>query len=518
MKEANLAIKSTIIIILFSFGSKILGFVREMLIASKLGSGAETDVFFISLAIVSLLNSLIVQGLNSTIIPVLSDMDRRENDTQKNIYLSNILNITIVFSLFLIIIGWILVPYIIEIIACGFDKEKIDLSIWMTRVGLFIILFSGIVGVFRSFLQSKALFYDSALADCSFNFSYIIYLIFFVGFFGIKGLMVTSVLAIAIQFVHQIPSLIKEKFKYSLIFDIKEKYFRKILSLLPPIFISVGVLDINLMVDQALASTLKEGSLSALNYSNRIILLIIGVLITAISTVAFPILANNSKSDNKIIFNLILKKYINIITIITVPTMIILIFLSKNIVEIIFERGLFSQNATIMTSNALIFFSFGLIGMSLKLLLDKVYYALMDTRTPMVNGFLAVALNIGLNLIFIKFMDHRGIALATAISANLSTIILLLKLKTSSNFNYYKNISLCFLKSLLASIIMGAFILCLKLYSSLLVFENIFTALFGLFAVLILAISIYTIILKILNVEEIIYILEIVRNKFTKKG
>jgi putative peptidoglycan lipid II flippase len=298
LSQSKQAAKSVFIIVIFTIGSKILGFIREALIAAKFGSGATTDTFFIALAATSLFTAMVTSAINTTSIPLLSEIENIEGKESKNKHTNNLLNIVMVLSILIIALAWFLAPFILKILAYGFEGEQFELAVSMTRIGLFSIFFAGIVGVFRGYLQSELKFTESAASQFPFNFVYIFFLIFLTGFFGIKGLLVASVLAVAAQITIQIPGVLKAGFKYRLTLDVKDKYIQKILTLVPPILLSVVIGDINSVIDKALASTLVEGSISALNYASRINALLISIFISAIVTVIFPIFSKEVNKKN----------------------------------------------------------------------------------------------------------------------------------------------------------------------------------------------------------------------------
>ena len=175
----------------------------------------------------------------------------------------------------------------------------------------------------------------------------------------------------------------------------------------------------------------------------------------AITTVVYPMLADAFARDSIGDVKKILGQGINIILIITVPATIGLILLGEPLVYLFFQRNAFDEVATYMTSQALIFYSLGLVGSSLRLMLNKVYYSFQDTKTPMVNGMIAVVVNLVFNLILIKPMGHSGLALATSISATVTTIMLFISLRKKIGPIGLTSYLICFVKTLAASLIMG---------------------------------------------------------------
>lgn len=455
MSQSKKATKTVIILLVFSIISKLLGFIRESLIAAKFGSGSETDALFIALTTTTLFTVFITNAISTTMIPVLSEIEFNEGKPAKRKHASKLVNIIIVVSGAIVIVSWIFAPLIVKVMASGFKGEQFQLAVKLTRIGLPVIFFANLVGVFRGYLQDESMFIESAVADFPLNLTYIAYLIFFTSIFGIDGLMVASVIAAGTQLLVQIPGIKKTKFKYSFALDFKDKYVRKIIILSTPVLISVAINDINKIVDRSLASTLIPGSISSLNYASRLNLLILEVFVTSITTVIFPILSKEASKENYSGLKTTMKHSINVIIMIIIPATVGITVLAERIVVVAFQRGVFDTVATQMTTGALIFYSLGLIGTAIRLLLNKVYYSLQDTKTPMINGLISIGLNIVLNLILIRFMQHNGLALATSIAGIISTGYLMFGLNKRIGKIEYRNVLNCFVKSLIASLIMG---------------------------------------------------------------
>lgn len=455
MNNSKQTAKSVLIIIIFTLGSKFLGFLREVLIASKFGSGMETDTFFVALSSTWLITGFLTTSISTTFIPVLSEIESKEGKGGKVEHANNMINIMFMISIILVICGWLTAPAIVKLLAKGFEGEQFDLALQLTRIGLPMILFGGIIGVFTGYLQSEQRFTSTSAIGFPFNFVYILFLLFLSSKFGITGLMVTAVIAVGSQILIQIPEALNAGYKYIFKFDLKDKYIRKVILLSLPVLVGVAINDLNAIVDRTLASSLVSGSISALNYANKLNGLILGVFISAITTVIFPLLSKESNSHNIPGMKKIMGDGINLILLITVPAAVGLIVLATPIVEIAFQRGAFDVTATLMTSQALIFYSIGLVAMALNLLLTRVYYSLQDTKTPMINAAISVVFNIILNIILVKFMAHGGLALATSIATTISTVLLLVGLKKKIGSLGTKAYITTFLKTGLASGIMG---------------------------------------------------------------
>ncbi len=516
MSEVKQAAKSVIIIIIFSLGSKLLGFVREALIAAKFGSGTETDTFLVAITATGLLTTLLGVAINTTMIPILSEVEAKEGRSGKQVHASNILNIVIIFSLVFASIGWIVAPIVIRILAVGFEGEQYDLAVLLMRIGSPVMLFSSILYVFRGYLQNEKMFTESAASNFPFNLVYIFFLLFLSSQFGIKGLMVASVVAVISQIAIQIPGIKKTGYRYKFIIDFRDKYIKKMMILVPPVLLGVAISDINAIIDRTLASNLVSGSISALNYANLLNELVLAVFISAITTVIFPMLSEKSSRENLDDMKRTMGYGINLISLITIPATVGLIVLAFPIVQIAFQRGAFGGAATLMTSKALVFYSLGLPAMGLNLLFTKVYYSLQDTKTPMIYGAVSVAINIVLNLILVRFMAHSGLALATSIATIIATLMmfykLIKKIGSIGTIGYIR----CGAKAAVSSVIMGAIVYTLYYGMSKVLGTGNIYSLISLLTAVGVGVVTYLTLCHMLGIEEVRMVLGKVKQRLRK--
>lgn len=456
MINVNNTAKSALIIIIFTLGSKFLGFIREVLIAARFGSGVNTDAFFISLTATGMITDFLRNSISMTFIPILSEIEQKEGKRGKIKHINNIVNVIFAVSIVFVVLGLISAPLIVKILAKGFTGKQFYIAVKLTRMGMPMILFSGINGVIIGYLNSEQRFVSSSAIGLSYNLVYIFYLLFLSLKFGINGLMIAAVVAVISQLLIQLPEIKKIGFEYKFTLDLKSEYFKKLLHLSIPVLIGVAINDLNVIVDKTLASSLISGSISALNYAYKLNNLILGVFISAITTVVFPLLAKEFNNNNIVGMKKIMEYGVNLILLITIPATVGLIVLAKPIVEVAFQRGEFDATATIMTSQALIFYSISLVAMAIRLLVNRVYYSLQDTKTPMVNGAISIGLNVILNLVLVKFMGHAGLAFATSIATTVATLLMFYGLKKKIGSLGTKIYITTFIKSGLASAVMGA--------------------------------------------------------------
>lgn len=446
--------KSAMMIAVFTLISKFLGFLREILIAYRYGSGYETDTYFLAMTATVIVMSIVGAALNTTLIPIFTEIDQRSGRRGKLKFLNNILNMVFFLTLIIAILGFIFSPWVIKVLARGFEGEQFDLAVRLNRIGLPIIIFLGFTHVFSGYLHSSEIFGPPAIMGLPYNLIFIVFLLFFAKEGQIGGLMLVSVMAASTQFLIQVPAIRHQGYKYSFDIDFKDPYLRKAFYLVIPVLIGSAVHQLNIVVDKTLASSLAEGSISALTYASRINDLIISVFVMAITTAVYPMLSKAFNNEDHSQVKKILGQGINIILIITIPATLGILLLSQPLVRIFFERGAFTERATLMTSSALIFYSLGLVASSIRMLLNRVYYSFQDTRSPMINGITGVAANIGLNLLLIDSMGHAGLALATSISTSFAALLLFINLRKRLGAIGVSHNIRCFLKSLLASLVM----------------------------------------------------------------
>ena len=458
MTKKKSLLKTAGMISIFTLISKGLGFLREIMIASRFGSGIETDTYFVAMTATVIIVGTIGTALKTTLIPIFSEVEGRHGKRAKLKFLNNILNIVLVLSFIIIVLGYIFSPLIIKVLANGFEGSQFDLAVNLNRIGLPIAMFLGLTHVFSGLLDSNEIFGPSAISGIPYNFVFLIYLVFFGKNSSIEALMLTTVIATSTQFLILLPAVRHMGYRYKFKINLKDPYLKKGMILVLPVLIGSAVQQINIVIDRTLASGLRKGSISALTYSSRINDMVIAVFIMAITTVIFPRLSKAFSDEDREGVNEILGQGINIILIITVPATIGLLMLAEPLVHLFFVRGSFDINDALMTSQALMFYSLGLVGFSLRLMLNKVYYSFQDTRTPMINGAIAVVVNLIFNLILIKPMGHSGLALATSISATVTTILLFLSLRKKIGPIGLTKYIICFLKTLAASLVMGALV------------------------------------------------------------
>jgi putative peptidoglycan lipid II flippase len=514
---SNLA-KSAFGLMIATMLTKVLGFGREMVLMYAYGTSAYSDVYITAMNIPVVLFAVIGSALSTTFIPLYHESLEDGGEKKALKFTNNVISIVIILCLILAVLGYIFAVPLVRLFAMRFTGEKLALTVQFVRIIIIGIVFIGISNIMTSYLQIKGNFIIPGMIAVPNNIIIIISIILSATTGNIYILAVGALIGMISQLLIQIPFTIKEGYKFNLGLglDLKDKYIKKMITLVGPVLIGVCVNQINTMVDRSLASGLGDGVISALNSANRLNWFVMGLFIVTLSSVIYPTLSKLSSENNKEKFLHSVTTSINSVILLLLPVTVGAIVLAAPIVRILFERGAFNEQSTAMTSIALVCYSIGMIGLGLRNILDRIFYSLKDTKTPMINAIIAMILNIILNLILVRFMGHGGLALATSLSFLICTILLLKSLQKKIGYYGQDKILKTFIKSLFSSIVMGIVVyFTYKLLSNKLGigFISDFISLFGSIGI---GIIVYIVFVVVFRIEEVDMIINVVKKKFKR--
>ncbi len=464
MKGSRLekATKSAVLVMILTSLSKIMGFLREVLIALRFGLGGDTDAFFMALTINGVLITIIALALRQSMIPIFTDIRRKQGEVEENRYLSRFSLLIFLGSLGAIGVFYVAAPLLVSLFAIGFEGEIFDFTVRLVRIGLPSMVAVVLTDVFNAYIHSKENFAFPALMGIPFNIPYFIFLIFMGDRYGIPGLMITAVAANVLQWLLTMGFSTKIGWRYfrgtSVVAALKDQNVKRTFAFVGPVILGTMVSKFNVIVDRALASGLVMGSVSALSYAEKVKALVYGVFILTLVTIIYPILAKEGDAKNPANFNRMLLKGINVMLLMTIPVAVGTMLLAEPMIRVLFQRGAFDAWSTNMTAFALSFYAIGFVGIGVREMLIRGFYSLQDTKTPMENGVYVVSLNVALNLIFVRFFDHGGLALGTSIASILGAYLLLKELRKKIDIGGGRKMLLCAAKSGFASLAMAGVI------------------------------------------------------------
>lgn len=445
-------IKTTIWLMIITGCSKLIGFLREVLIAYRFGSDMGTDAFFISRGIYGIIFALAGAGLGFAIIPILSRI-REEKQGGEEGYIHSLTVVFLLISMFLIGLSYLFSKPLVHLFALGFSEEQLALSVRFLRLGLPVIAFHFIYSIYEAFNHSKNRFYVVAFGGFALNLPIIVYLTFFYEYLGLFGLAIALAMGYGLRALLVYLPLNTWGIKKGPIAEYKP-YIMGTLSLMVPIMLTTIVSNINHVIDRNLASTLTEGSISALNYSSTTKDAFTGLFIVTMVTVIYPSFSEWVVKNDWLKIRRMYTYSISMILLITIPATAGIMLLNREIVEIIFMRGAFELRDVLMTSSALFYYALGIAGAAVNIFIDKVYYAFHDSKTAMKIGSVAAVLNIILNLLLVQVMQHNGLALATSIAITTGVIVKIIFLRRKNLVLNYSRLVKLAVRSLLSVLLM----------------------------------------------------------------
>ena len=446
--------KTAIILMLITVLSKVFGFTREITLSYFYGASGISDAYIISLTIPNVIFSFLGTGISTGYIPLYSQIQHKYGLKRANRYTNNLINILMVLCTIIIVFVFLLTKPIVKMFALGFKGETLALAESFTRITTLGVYFTGLIYVFSGFLQIKGNYVVPALVWIPLNF-FIILAITISFNRNVLLLPIGNVIATASQLLLLVPFIYKNGYKYEPLLDRNDKYIKKMVDMALPIIFGVSINQINVLVDRTLASNIAVGGISALNYANRLNYFVQGLFVTSIATVMYPMISKMAALNNFDGLKKTISEAINLINLFVIPATVGAMIFAEPVVKLLFGRGAFDTVAISMTSNALFFYSIGMVGVGLREILSRAFYSLQDTKTPMINAAIALTINIILNIILSKFLGIAGLALATSISAIFCTGLLFISLRKKIGSFGMKNTTISFIKILASSLAMG---------------------------------------------------------------
>ena len=453
-------LKSTGTFGLFTIISRVLGYLRDILIAIFLGTGILADVFFVAFRIPNTFRRLFSEGtFNAAFIPSYA-LEMTKGKTQSKKFANDIFNILFLGLFFLVIFVQIFMPAFVSIIAPGFigDSEKMQLAIDLTRITFPFLFFISLASFFSAILNSHNKFAAASAAPIILNIILIGVLFFSkllddqLVYYLSYGVSLAGILQFFFlyRFVSKFYSL-KFNFKIKIDNNIK-KFFKK---LLPSIF-SSGVTQINILVGTIIAS-FQTSAVSYLYYADRIYQINLAIAGIAIGVVVLPQLSKHIRSKKKEKISLIQNKALELSLFLSLPASVALLIGSEEIISALFGYGSFDEVSVLNSGKALYYFALGLPAFSLIKVFSTFFFANNNTKTPFYISLISVLLNIMISVYYFNEIGFIIIPIATTISSWFNSFLLFIFLKNKNLFNFNKIFLLRFVKILIASIFMGIF-------------------------------------------------------------
>jgi len=418
-----------IVIASFSLLSRVLGLVRDRLLFSTFGAGDVLDTYYAAFRLPDLIfNTLVLGALSAAFIPVFLEYWHKDKEEAWRIA-NSILNIMLAALVLLGILGFYFAPELIRVIAPGFDLHKRLATAELTRIMLLGIIFLGLSNIATSILNAFRRFTAFAIAPVMYNIGIIAGIIVLVPIFGIQGLAWGVVLGSFLHFFIQLPAIAKLGFRYKFSFDWRNSGVKKIGKLIAPRTFGLAISQINQVVNTIIGSTLVVGSVAVFNAANNLQNVPIGIFAIPLALAYFPVFTEAwvKKDTPNLVrsFSIAMRR----ILLIAIPASIFIILLRAHIVRLVLGAGEFDWTDTILTARTLSFFAISLFAQSLIPLIARVFYALQDTKTPVIVSTISLLLNIILSFKFSQTMGVSGLALGFSTASVVNVLVLWLLLR-----------------------------------------------------------------------------------------
>jgi putative peptidoglycan lipid II flippase len=486
---------SVLILFVGSLLTKILGFLRDVVLTYQYGASTISDVYIIATTIPTVLFSGIGMAVLTCFIPIYSRLKNKEAEERRR-FVSNIISFVLLFAFIIVGVYYLFPHEIIKIFAMGFDESTIEKTILISNISIIAVLFIGTWNIMKGLLQVYNKFAYTAFSSLPLNLCIIAGIAFSsandltpMGIGFLCGYLFTALWGyVAVR---------KDIYQYKPYLNFKDENLKALVVMMMPVFISQMVMQINAIVNKTLASTLGPGIVSSLSYANRLTDFLATLFIATIGTVVFPAISKMAAdNDYKKIaesYNLALNRMLLFIF----PATIGLIVLANPVISILFGRGAFTGENIEITATALICYVIAMPFYCYSYLGARVFFALQNSKTPMVNSVIAIGINIVLSLILVRIWGYVGLAIASTTSMAVSSILLSYLLKRSNQYMYFTDNIINSLKLLCVALLMGGIVF--YLYNQLIINVHAFIVLA---IAIIVGIIVYFTVIYIFNISS----------------
>lgn len=503
--------KSMLIVMALTMVSKVTGFLRETVLAAQFGATDITDAFKTADLLPCIILSVIVTAISTTLIPVYADQ-LKHGQEKANRFINNVFCIGLVFSVIILVLTFLFMEPIAMLFMQDADEQTRQLAVRLAKVMMPMGIFVFLSRITSAYLQANFNFTIPALSQLFLNVTIIASILLSRGA-NIMYVAIGTVLGWALQFLVQIPSVRRAGFKPKPVFDVRGPGLREVLILMVPVLFSSAFDQLYMLFDRMVAFRGDIGDPTKLDYANRISTMVSAVLLTTVATVLYPNLVKHAENREK--FTDSLSFGINLNLLIAIPAMLGIILLSLPVTRIVYERGMFTAEDTRLTATLLACYCAGILGVGIRELCFRCFYAMKDTIIPTIIGISVVLLNVILNYALHPIFGPAGIAVATSISTTASALVLLFLLHHKRHVVDGKRIFRCLWKTLVATGAMVVALLVLYQLFHLTTAAGI-TLWLGVALTVVVSIAVYAIVLLLLRTEEFSLALGMLRKRLRK--
>jgi len=418
--------------------SRVLGLAREQVLAYYFGAGDTMDAFRVAFRVPNLLRDLFAEGaMSAAFVPTFTGHLTREGRDRAWKLGNSVLNGLALVTGVLVVAGFVFAPALVRLFAGDYAEVpgKLELTITLARVVLPFLTLVAVAAAFMGMLNALGHFFVPALSPATFNVASVVLVVALVPLaprVGVDPIMIVALATLVgglLQVAIQWPPLAREGFRYRASIDVHDEGLRRVLLLMGPGTIGLAATQINVFVNTVLATGQGTGAVSWLDYAFRLMYLPIGLFGVSVATASTPAISRLVAAREFGRVRATVAHAVGLTMLLNVPATFGLMVLAEPIVRLIFEHGSFTPEDTAATAGALRYYAIGLMGYSVVRIVSPTFYALGQSRTPVMISMSSVAVNIAPNLTLVRVMGYRGLALGTSITAliNASAQLMLLR-------------------------------------------------------------------------------------------
>ncbi len=464
-QKMNKAVKTVGFMFIMILLAKVLGQAREMFVAAVFGVGSLTDAYYAASTLpLNLFDIVFASSISSAFIPVYNTYIEKYGNEEGNRFASGFVNTILLLSVVLCVLLIVFSKQLVGVLAGGLDEKTAELASSLTKIMMPIIVFASLTFSFTGILQSKGEFNIPAIISIVSNAVVIIYMIFLSDKFGIYGLSLSLTIGWILQFLVQLPSAKKVGFSYKRV--LYHKGLKDVVKLALPVLVGTWIQPISNLINNAYASSIDNG-ISALNYASKLFLIVASVFTVSVTNYVFPLLSKQSATEDNKNYKKTLYNSFKIILIVLVPICVFMLSLSTPIIELVYKRGQFDDNAVRLTAGAFYYYCFGIIFYGVLDLFNKAFYALKNSVVPAVIAGSAIVLNGVLSYFLKNVMGIFGLALSSTLVYFYMALMLFMSLNKRIKFFEIKNTLFIIKELLYGAVTFFVTVNCYKLLSAL---------------------------------------------------
>lgn len=491
--------QTTLMLMFITIISKIFGFLREAVMASYIGASDLKSIYTTANTLPVVIANFVAVGIISGFIPIYNKAKNEEGEEAAEEFTSNVFNILMVFALVAVIIGMIFARPFSKLLSPDLDGAYLDLATNYTRIMMFAVFAYLYSAVFRGYLNLKGNFFDPAITGIIMN----IVIIAFTILTGITDnpyyLIIGALLGNTLQYILFPKATRKLGYKHRRVLDFKNKYVRNLILISIPIIISSAAGEISIIVDNSMASAFfGKAAISKLFYSKTMLTMITGVITISVTTALFPKIAELGQLGKIEQMKERISSSVVSTMLLIIPASIGMAVLSEPIIGVVFERNAFTRNDTIIVAALLTAYAPNNIFQSIVDVVDRGFYAVGDSKTPVIVVLIQQFLNVIFNLIMIKFFGIEGLAYATVLSTAVGTVLMLFQFRKKFGSFNFKSSLISLVKISLATVVMA-----LVAYFTNKALAGVAPRIVALFVAIILAMLVYGFLILLARIPEV---------------